>query len=502
MFQTNIPSTPVQSVARDIGAPASMTGSRGFAGNRGGLSGVGGSLLNPATPSIALSARVMNEGHHPLPSGERPLFSAGETPARELATSDELMRLNTGWQLSPEHWRESAQRRQVLAEQTARMADALEQFGGIRARMPFRVTAVGNATGEIDDEECYRAIRFLPLIAQRERRPILNALRYFQRHHSLGANLRYAVITAGQRVPAWGDLRGAMARLHRQVSRWAHDASHEWGIEVVYRGTEFTRDNAPSYHPHANVLYAPRRVMSKARWSAFLRWSHSRLGAHWCDNGRLKDADEAIKYPFKPAELNSAPGGELVWLWWETHRMKFAQPMGAFAEFRQQLDRDGQKVAMVNRRAGARLEIVARSKRDPLEEKAEADPRRENLILCRTVPQFRFGPFAQPITLVVNYTDQPTTAEGRQRLAIIRQWNSQAREWWSANGAPAPSTARAIAAGQAAADPGEAGRIAAFNVHTRRPTVQTTPTAYTEDGTPYDPATGEILLPPSQRRRA
>lgn len=452
--------------------------------------------LDRPTHQKSLACEGDGQVHHPLPSGERPFSPAGGTPAKELATTDDVMRLNTGWQLSPEHWRESAQRRQVLAEQTARMADALEQFGGIRARASVRLVAVGNATGEIDGEESYRAIRFLPLIAQRERRPILNALRYFQRNDPTGAHLRYAVITAGRRVPAWGDLRGAMARLHRQVSRWAHDADRDWDIEVVYRGTEFTRDEAASYHPHANVLYRPRSPMRKARWSAFLRWSHIRLGANWRDNGRLKDAEEAIKYPFKPAELDDAHGDELVWLWWETHRMKFAQPMGAFAEFRRQLQRDGQKVAMVNRRSGARLEIVTKSKRDPLDEKAESDPRRENLILCRTAPQFRFGPFAQPITLVANYTDQPSTPEGHQRLAIIRHWNDQAREWWNASGAPAPSIARAIAAGQAAADPGQAGRVAPFNVHTRRSTVQTTPTAYTDDGTPYDPATGEILEPP------
>ncbi|WP_096700023.1 hypothetical protein [Magnetospirillum sp. 15-1] len=339
-------------------------------------------------------------------------------------TSDEVMRLNTGWQLSPEHWRESAQRRQVLAEQTARMGDALEQFGGIRTRAPVRVTVIGNATGEIDGQESYRAICFLPLIAQRERRPVLNALRYFQRHHPAGAYIRYAVVTAGRRVPAWGDLRGAMARLHRQVSRWAHDADRDWDVEVLYRGTEVTRDAAATYHPHANVLYRPRRGMSKARWSAFLGWSRGRLGAHWRDNGTLRDADEAIKYPFKPAELDDAPGDELVWLWWDTHRLKLVQPMGAFAEFRRQLQRDGQKVAMVNRRGGARLEIVARAKRDPLDDKAEADPRGENLILCRTAPQFRFCSFAEPVTLVVNYTDQPTTPEGRQRLAIICAWNT------------------------------------------------------------------------------
>lgn len=439
----------------------------------------------------------------PLPSGERPFFPAGDTPAStDMINSDDLLRLNTGWQLSPEQWRESADRRRLLTEQTARLAEALETYGGIRTRNSLRVTALGNVTGQVDCEETYRAIRFLPLIAQRERRPILNALRYFQRHHAMGKHLRYGVVTGGQRIMAWGDLRGAMARLHRRVSRWAHDADHEWNIEVLYRGTEFTRDSAASYHPHANVLYAPRHRMSKQRWAAFLRWSRMRLGAHWQDNGTLTDPDEAIKYPFKPAELDHAPGPELVWLWWETHRMKFAQPMGAFAAFRQQLQRDGQKVVMVNRSRGARLEIVARSQRDPVDSEASADPRKENMILCRTAPQFRFGPFAQPITLVVNYTEQPATPEGLRRLAIIRHWNDQARDWWTMNGAPAPAVAKAIAAGQIAAHPGEAAKIAAIKVHTRRPTVQTsTAQLRLADGTAYDPATGEILEATAQTSR-
>jgi hypothetical protein len=92
----------------------------------------------------------------------------------------------------------------------------------------------------------------------------------------------------------------------------------------------------------------------------------------------------------------------------------------------------------------------------------------------------------------MNYTTAPTTPEGHRRLAIIRAWNAQAREWWNENGAPDPATARAVAAGQDAAAPGEASRVAALpiKVHTSRPTVQN---RALPDGTFYDPETGEVI---------
>ena len=408
-------------------------------------------------------------------------------------TADEVLRLNTGWQQSPEQWRAACERRRVLKAQTDRIADALEEHGGIRVRNHLSIVALANVTGEIDAEESYRAICFLPLVAQRERRPLLNALRWFQKNTAHGAHLRLAVVTAGSRIERFGPLRQTMTRLHRNVSRWAHEADQKWGVEVLYRGTEFTRDSAATYHPHANVLYRPRARMSKTGWSRFLSWSRSRLGAHWKDCGELAEPDEAIKYPFKPADLESADGDELVWLWWECHRMKFAQPLGAFAEFRQGLDRNREKVVMVNRSGRARLEIVAKGRRDQVDDIEPQDHIKENLIVCRTAPQFRFGPYAQPATLVMNYTTKPTTPDGRRRLAIIHHWNDQARKWWDLNGAPDPATARAVAAGQAAAEVGQAGKITPIKVHTSRPTVQSPGNSPKTDRTDFDPETGEIV---------
>jgi hypothetical protein len=237
------------------------------------------------------------------------------------------------------------------------------------------------------------------------------------------------------------------------------------------------------------VLYRPRRRLSKVDWSRFLSWSRTRLGAHWKDCGELAEPDEAIKYPFKPGDLDAAEGDELVWLWWECHRVKFAQPLGAFADFRRSLEQARQKVVMVNRAGRARLEIVAKGERDAVAESSTADLAKENLIVCRTAPQFRFGPYAQPVTLVANYTPKPRTPDGMRRLAIIQHWNQQARRWWDLNGAPDPVTARLIALGQAWAQKGQAGKVTPIKVHTSRPTVHPA----SPDMHLVDPETGEIL---------
>jgi hypothetical protein len=71
-------------------------------------------------------------------------------------------------------------------------------------------------------------------------------------------------------------------------------------MAVVFRATEFTTDDKLSFHPHANVLYAPRVRLSAETWAKFLSWSRRYLGAHWRDNGELQKGEEALKYPFKP----------------------------------------------------------------------------------------------------------------------------------------------------------------------------------------------------------
>lgn len=412
----------------------------------------------------------------------------------------ELFRANTGWQQSREQYRESAKRRALLVQETEQIASALEAHG-IQTRLESgSLKALGEVTGQMDEVDSYRSICFLPLIAQRERRPILNGLQYFQRHHQLGRFLRLAVVTAGERIPLYGDLRETMQKLHRDISRWAHEADRDWNVAVIYRGSEFTYDEATrSFHPHANVLYAPRKALKGDRWAKFLSWTRQRLGAHWKDNGRLEKPQEALKYPFKPLDLDGLDSMALVWLYFQTRRLKIAQPMREFKRWREGLEYEVEtqdrvdpftgevttkrikvkrdrplKVGFVKTRSGAQLRLIEKApgQKARQEDKPAIDDHQENLIVCRLSPQFRYSPYAEPITMVMNYTPDPVTIEGKERLQEIEARKREARRFWDENGAPDPQTALALGRGLRAAAEGEARKVRPFNVHTSRTTVQ------------------------------
>jgi hypothetical protein len=390
------------------------------------------------------------------------------------------MRANTGRSVDPEAWRKRCERKAKLKAQNERIADALERQGVV-VRQPSTVTAVGDVTGCVEPVTGYRAVRILPTIAQRDRAPMLAGLRYFMANNPIGRHVRMAVITSGERVPLFGDLRGRQEVHARRISKWASEARRRYGVEVLLRSTEDTLKDGGA-HWHGHVLYAPMRRLPADEWAAFLSWTGRFLRAYWQDCGRLKEPQEAIKYHFKPSELEGQPDAVLHWLYRETKGLKLVQPMGAFAEFMRELKQSGQKLVMVNREGrGAQLQRVQRPRRDPVGKAGSGGGPVENMLLPRMLPQARFCRYGEPVTLVGNFTRNPETTGGRQRLAIMAERAREARVMWDRNGAPPPDVALAESQGQAAAEPGRAGAVLPFQppaaagtirVHTSRPTVR------------------------------
>ncbi len=308
---------------------------------------------------------------------------------------------------------------------------------------------IGAVTGAARELIEYRALRFLPSVAKQERAPMLAALTYFQRHHAIGRYLRFGVVTAGARIPIGDDLRGAIVSLQRKVSRWASEAQQRYGIAVVFRGTEFTVDVARTFHPHVNVLYAPRAVLAAEAWAAFLSWTHGFFGSHWRDNGVLAKPEEALKYPFKPADTECLDDGELAWLFGQLARLKLAQPLGLFADFAATLKQEGHKVRRVASPAGGpqliRVRVRQRERAARDQDAPPADEDRENAILAHTAPSASATPYAEPGIIVRNFTAEPVTEGGKLRLAMIEDRHRQAWEAWNANGAPDPAEAVRLA---------------------------------------------------------
>ena len=421
--------------------------------------------------------------------------------------------VNLGRGMAAEKWRDRCARQARLKQQTEDLAAALERTG-ISARRDADGMAIDVMTGAMEPLSGYRPICFLPLIAQRDRRPMLNALTVFRRTlPDDGKFVRYAVVTAGASIPLLGlplaeqsspalktsenfELRARVRELSRSVSRFAQWADQVHDIDVIFRGIEFTvkqraGDNFLSVHVHANVLYMLRRRLKKTEWNKFLAGASAQFhGYWWKDCGQLEHPNEAIKYPFKPSELDPQRIGDagVRWLFDETFGIPMTQPMGSFRAWCKDtfwtvdVDADGNsrrrqthKAGLVDFEGGPVLAVIAlcrRSgkRRDSHKIVRDDQPPRENLLCNITMPQRRFSPWASPVARVLNYTASPLTADGQETLDRIEAKRRALLPNWYMNGAPDPHVALAVGRAWAAALEGDAGDVVPLIVHTRSST--------------------------------
>lgn len=412
-------------------------------------------------------------------------------------------------------WAERAAATRLLTAQTERIASALVR-GGIEVIRDGDVTMISAVTGIVESLPVYRAVRFLPTIAARDRRPMVNGLKLYMAGHQNARFFRYAVMTCAEPVPAFGDLRGAIRGLSRRISKWAHRGK-EYGIKVLFRGIEFTRKTAAErgmadrypadtilYHVHSNVIYWPTRALKATEWESFLKDTHDFIGAEWRDNGKVERVEEIVKYCSKPNDTLAASDDELVWLYRETQRLKICQPLGLFAEWLRDLNERKEKVVRVHvgHGDGKLMRVRKLSRRtdddEPTDtydgsaeggalpadppEKPERKKRNEpgdrsppaNIVLGLSLPQWRHSPWAEPMIMVQHY--DPTRLSEEDGLDI-REWQKQAREWWDAAFGPEPEEALRVARmamdkAMSADDVREAAEAAPYIFNTCRPTVR------------------------------
>ncbi|OCJ65938.1 hypothetical protein A6U96_07490 [Agrobacterium tumefaciens] len=397
-------------------------------------------------------------------------------------------------------------------QQTDRIAEALQRAGEDVIR-PGGLTLISAVTNVVETQRVFRAVRFLPPVAARDRRPTVNGLKLYIHEHPNARYFRYAVMTCAEPVPYSpakpGKLREAIQELSRRISKWAHQVSTSdkkgqcYDIEVLYRGIEFTRATAAErdaaaaergqesnlseeygadtvlYHVHANVMYWPKRNISKL-WPEFLRFTERFMDAHWRDNGKIEKVEEIVKYCSKPADTLAATDDELVWLYRQTQRLKICQPLGEFKEWMKELKKERKKVVRVHvGRGDGQLMRVKKGKRGGTPDEDDADddgnviedgeagedaPDKDfddapepplekrqrlsdgspaaNIVIGLTLPQWRHTPWAEAMIMVQNYDPLRLSTEDG---ADIREWQRQAREWWDEAFAPEPEEALRVA---------------------------------------------------------
>jgi hypothetical protein len=408
--------------------------------------------------------------------------------------------------LDPVVWAKRAGATRRLTEQTERIASALTR-AGIDVTREGEVTMISAVTGIVETMASYRACRFLPTIAARDRRPMVNGLKLFMIGHKNSRFFRYAVMTCAEPVPAFGDLRKAIQKLSRRITRWASyiNAPVEkdgggYDVKVLFRGIEFTRATA-LYHVHANVIYWPTRAMRPGEWERFLRDTRRFMKAEWRDNGKVEKVEEIVKYCSKPNDTLAASDDELVWLYHQTQRLKICQPLGDFKAWMKTLEERKEKVVRVHLgRGDGRLERVKKGKRErpvdedddagaedaatqgsDISEKSERRERSEpvdasppaNIVIGLSLPQWRHSPWAEPMIMVQHYDPLRLSEEA---VCDIAAWKEKAREWWDDAFAPPPEEALRVARmalDEAVSDEDirEAAEAATYILDTCRPTV-------------------------------
>lgn len=288
-----------------------------------------------------------------------------------ILSEERLVQEAVGTRTEPAKFIEREERKANLAEQERVMVDKMIA-AGVDLRTNSNAVAVDLITLDVKKMSGYRACRFLPTVAQRDRADILTPLEMFLADPTAGKYARYGVVTMPVPVKAFSeDLRSKITEFHRLISRWSSISFSKFGVQVLLRATEATRkpgsergiaEEGDFYHFHANLLYVPGEY-DRQKFKEFLKWTRKFFGSHWQDSGRIRDVRELVKYVIKPAELSEASGDELVWLFRSTQRLKLVQPMTIFRDYRKNLDEEGLRVRSVPTAQGVELAYVRRLKR-------------------------------------------------------------------------------------------------------------------------------------------
>ena len=369
----------------------------------------------------------------------------------------DLLEAETGREGDPVKWLERSGRRVLLDRQSLEIADKLK-LAGVDMFAPVSaepVTLIGDLTGAVEESNStrFRHSLFIPSVAKRDRASQQKRLEAYLQGHRKGDFARYMVVTAGRRI-SWmaEDLRDQVQRFHRSIGIWRRAVFDQFGIEVVTRSSEMTLRDLPGHmgkdgvHLHANVLYiAPK--MAGERWGQFLSFTHKHFGAHVKDCGRIGDLSEIVKYVTKPAvtpgERAKIPGlvgmcdlspERLAWLHAGTSGLHIFQPYGSFRRWCSDLTAQKQKLYRLRSGRFVRVDMPPGQRPDG------SGGSRENILVGRTLPQPRFSAVYEPVSVVLNFTANPSTSDGKRRLEEIQARQKQAAAWAAANAAAALSS--------------------------------------------------------------
>lgn len=389
----------------------------------------------------------------------------------------------TGEVVPPGVWAEGKRREKANEDSTQRMQELLEG-GGIEVESESNIMFVGAVTGLTKRIRRRRNINLLLSVAQMNRREQQLSLAKYLEEHEKGQYARYMVITSGERVPAFEDLRQRMRDFGRKISKWAHKVRREYGVEVVCRIYEMPRNRDGSYHLHANLIYIPPK-MTKPGWKLFLQDVHDHFDTVLKDNGKIEDLDEVIKYVFKGDDIEMMTADEAVWLHDSLYNMRLFSAFQGYKDFRNELKDSGKKLVSIKGHIHYMWKPKCHRNRDEDEDYEDEDQEErehpmevKNVLLTTLQPTAMLSPIKEPVLVIQGYDptiDVTKDTRAAARYIDIMMHQVEATDAWRQNTSITIETARTYAEaaknGATNVAPLGAKRRSSYNVHTYTTTV-------------------------------
>lgn len=380
-------------------------------------------------------------------AASRSFYSDTSLSLDVVRTHDELLKANLFKEISAITYVERLLSDALIADQSKTIARKLED-GGFDPYLPNdnQVSMIGLVSGAVFRFSPYRNINLIPEVAQRNRQPLLQQFDLFLKEHpKIRRYARYMVVTSGERFKIY-HFAERLKHFNKQLGRY-FEMSSKAGIDVILCSIEFTVDEDNTVNLHANIVSAPRKAFGPNGWSDWLKLTRRHFdGQTLHDAGRVKDTKEIIKYVCKFNEIAGLSSNWLVEIAHALYKKQLVRPLGLFREFRKDLKARGQKVRFDNENKElVRCQVSQRTKPETAEDFTKEDildeaaqtaaaerlalasrydrldekEKIENQIICKTLPQSRATLNGEPFIVVMNYTAQPDTRNGRDGLDAI-----------------------------------------------------------------------------------
>ncbi len=265
-------------------------------------------------------------------------------------------REETGMGVSPEELaRQTVDRAEVRA-QSHTLAKRLDFAGKCAYRNDaFALWVWWVHSKKFQEIPNFRRICLLPYVAAIVRASKLAALEYFLERNPF---CRFWTFTTGDRC-GLSDLRARCQWLHRRLSLLNAFIREKYGVELVFRSTEFgtlefddagnkreggggsvefDANGEPLFHVHAHVVvHSLVGFIHPDRWKAMFddvwafwgfNWDGGKKGA----SGVIRNARECCKYVTKPGDMLKLTPEQLGRMHEAVFRLKLCQPMGTLRE--------------------------------------------------------------------------------------------------------------------------------------------------------------------------